>query len=99
MGAAMARNLQRHLAAQKAPNMLYCNRTMSRGDALKPLGGVPEPSFERVVDECGIIFTMVATTHSPTRRSTIYTHTPRMRTRRLTGMDGRRGIGIQRRNP
>jgi 3-hydroxyisobutyrate dehydrogenase-like beta-hydroxyacid dehydrogenase len=65
MGAAMARNLQRHLAAQKAPNMLYCNRTMSRGDALKPLGGVPEPSFERVVDECGIIFTMVDTTHLP----------------------------------
>ncbi|RMJ21020.1 6-phosphogluconate dehydrogenase [Aspergillus sp. HF37] len=60
MGAAMARNLQRHLAAQKAPNMLYCNRTMSRGDALKPLGGVPEPSFERVVAECGIIFTMVS---------------------------------------
>ena len=60
MGLAMARNLQRHLAAQKAANMLYSNRTMSRGDTLAALGGVPEPSFERVVAECGIIFTMVS---------------------------------------
>lgn len=60
MGLAMARNLQRHLAGQKAVNMLYSNRTMSRGETLAALGGIPEPSFERVVAECGIIFTMVS---------------------------------------
>lgn len=58
MGLAMANNLQRHLA-KTATNLTFCNRTMARGDALKSLGGVSEPSFEKVVSNCGIIFTMV----------------------------------------
>lgn len=61
MGLAMASNLQRHLAAKKSLSLLYSNRTMSRGDPLKRLGGTPEPSFEKLVSSCGVIFTMVRT--------------------------------------
>lgn len=59
MGLAMASNLQRHIAAKKALSLVYSNRTLSRGDSLKDLGGVPEKSFEGVVEKSGIIFTMV----------------------------------------
>lgn len=59
MGLAMANNLQRHLAAKKALSLLYSNRTMSRGGPLQALGGIPEPSFDKLVSRCGIIFTMV----------------------------------------
>lgn len=59
MGLAMANNLQRHLVAKKVPGILYSNRTLSRGDPLQALGGTPESSFEKVVGQCGIIFTMV----------------------------------------
>ncbi|KAJ5450662.1 uncharacterized protein N7458_007111 [Penicillium daleae] len=60
MGLAMANNLQRHLAAKKALSLLYTNRTMSRGSPLQSLGGIPEPSFDKLVSRCGIIFTMVS---------------------------------------
>lgn len=63
MGLAMANNLQRHLAAKKAVSLLYSNRTMSRGSPLQSLGGIPEPSFDKLVSRCGIIFTMVRLTH------------------------------------
>lgn len=33
---------------------------MARGESLRELGAVPEPSFEKVVRECGVIFTMVS---------------------------------------
>jgi 3-hydroxyisobutyrate dehydrogenase-like beta-hydroxyacid dehydrogenase len=59
MGLAMANNLQRHLAAKKALSLLYTNRTMSRGSPLQSIGGIPEPSFDKLVSRCGIIFTMV----------------------------------------
>ena len=59
MGLAMANNLQRHLATKKALSLLYSNRTMSRGSPLQSLGGIPEPSFDKLVSCCGIIFTMV----------------------------------------
>lgn len=59
MGQAMASNLQRHLATKKALSLIYSNRTMARGAPLQSLGGVPEPSFEKLVSKCGIIFTMV----------------------------------------
>lgn len=59
MGLAMATNLQKSLVAKKALNLMYSNRTMSHGDSLKALGAVPEPSFEKLVGQCGIIFTMV----------------------------------------
>lgn len=60
MGLAMATNLQRHLATKGALNLVYSNRTMARGDTLKRLGAVPEPSFPKLVAQCRIIFTMVA---------------------------------------
>ncbi|KAJ5987355.1 hypothetical protein N7451_011720 [Penicillium sp. IBT 35674x] len=60
MGLAMASNLQRHLVTKKSLNLLYTNRTMSRGTPLQALGAVAEPSFEKLVSRCGIIFTMVA---------------------------------------
>ncbi|KAH1606018.1 hypothetical protein KXX21_006091, partial [Aspergillus fumigatus] len=60
MGLAMATNLQRHLATKGALNLVYSNRTMARGDTLKRLGAVPEPSFPNLVAQCGIIFTMIS---------------------------------------
>jgi 3-hydroxyisobutyrate dehydrogenase-like beta-hydroxyacid dehydrogenase len=59
MGLAMASNLQRHLVTKKSLNLLYTNRTMSRGAPLQTLGAIAEPSFEKLVSRCGIIFTMV----------------------------------------
>lgn len=60
MGLAMATNLQKHLATKRALNLIYSNRTMARGDALKALGATPENSFSKLVSQCGIIFTMVS---------------------------------------
>lgn len=65
MGLAMANNLQRHLVAKKVPGILYTNRTLSRGNPLQALGGTPESSFEKVVGQCGIIFTMVLASSLP----------------------------------
>lgn len=59
MGLAMASNLQRHLARKTAPSLIYSNRTISRGDPLKKLGGTPADNFSKLVSQCGIIFTMV----------------------------------------
>lgn len=64
MGLAMANNLQRHLVAKKVPGLLYSNRTIARGNPLQALGATPESNFEKVVGQCGIIFTMVL---SPSR--------------------------------
>jgi 3-hydroxyisobutyrate dehydrogenase-like beta-hydroxyacid dehydrogenase len=63
MGLAMASNLQRHVAAKKALSVVYSNRTLSRGDPLKDLGGVPEKNFEAVVERSSVIFTMVKDLH------------------------------------
>ncbi|KAG2415204.1 hypothetical protein HFD88_006395 [Aspergillus terreus] len=63
MGLAMATNLQKHLASRSGSalqNLIYSNRTMARGDALKQLGATPESSFQNLVAQCGIIFTMVS---------------------------------------
>ncbi|KAL2855848.1 hypothetical protein BJY01DRAFT_264230 [Aspergillus pseudoustus] len=61
MGLAMATNLQKHLAKKSIlSSLLYSNRTMTRGDPLRALGGTPETSFSKLVSECGIIFTMVS---------------------------------------
>ncbi|PWY77521.1 NAD(P)-binding protein [Aspergillus heteromorphus CBS 117.55] len=60
MGLAMASNLQKQLVRKATQSLIYNNRTMARGDALKALGGTPESSFPNVVAQCGIIFTMVS---------------------------------------
>ncbi|KAF7159823.1 hypothetical protein CNMCM6106_007202 [Aspergillus hiratsukae] len=74
MGLAMATNLQRHLATKRALNLVYSNRTMARGDTLKSLGALPEPSFPNLVAQCGIIFTMVLLPHPPPPKY-MYMHT------------------------
>lgn len=66
MGLAMATNLQRHLTTKNALNLVYSNRTMSRGEPLKAIGGIPETNFEKLVAQCGIIFTMVSQSVSVT---------------------------------
>ncbi|KAL4977360.1 NAD binding domain of 6-phosphogluconate dehydrogenase-domain-containing protein [Aspergillus desertorum] len=61
MGLAMATNLQKHLATKSTLNsLLFSNRTMSRGNALKALGATAETDFRKLVHKCGIIFTMVS---------------------------------------
>nr|XP_036584650.1 6-phosphogluconate dehydrogenase family protein [Colletotrichum truncatum]KAF6794300.1 6-phosphogluconate dehydrogenase family protein [Colletotrichum truncatum] len=49
MGIGMALNLQNHLAANGLPPLRYSNRTLSRGDALRDVGGLPERDFETLV--------------------------------------------------
>ncbi|TEA10414.1 putative oxidoreductase YfjR [Colletotrichum sidae] len=49
MGIGMALNLQNHLAANALPPLRYSNRTISRGDALKGAGGLPERDFETLL--------------------------------------------------
>lgn len=41
MGLAMALNIQKHLQANGLPDIKYWNRTISKGDALKTIGGEP----------------------------------------------------------
>lgn len=56
MGLGMAINLQRHLVQSGAPS-LYChNRTMSRGDSLEAIGGIPCPSIEDLLCRSDVIF-------------------------------------------
>jgi len=60
MGLPMASNLQKHLVSNLEQNLVYSNRTMSRGAPLEANGAIPEPSFEKLVGRCSIIFTMVS---------------------------------------
>ena len=56
MGLAMAKNLQNHLVKMSMPNIMYFNRTQSRGNALKELGGVPSDGVRELVSGADIIF-------------------------------------------
>ncbi|EWG46950.1 hypothetical protein FVEG_07217 [Fusarium verticillioides 7600] len=56
MGLPMATNLQKHLKSTAAPDLLYYNRTISRGDSLKGLAAQPAPSAKDLVTSCDIIF-------------------------------------------
>ncbi|KZF19602.1 6-phosphogluconate dehydrogenase [Xylona heveae TC161] len=60
MGIGMSKNLQKYLAASGAPPLSYTNRTLSRGDGLKALGGVPYETVGGVVANSDIIFTCVS---------------------------------------
>ncbi|KAH0424884.1 hypothetical protein CcaCcLH18_11311 [Colletotrichum camelliae] len=60
MGIGMALNLHNHLAANGLPPLRYSNRTLSRGDALREVGGLPERDFETLVLKSTIIFTMIS---------------------------------------
>jgi 3-hydroxyisobutyrate dehydrogenase-like beta-hydroxyacid dehydrogenase len=56
MGLPMATNLQRHLSQKGAPSLRYFNRTISRGDSLKDIGGVAATSIKDLVSNTDIIF-------------------------------------------
>lgn len=56
MGLPMATNLQRHLSQKGAPSLRYFNRTISRGDSLKEIGGVAAASIKDLVSSTDIIF-------------------------------------------
>jgi 3-hydroxyisobutyrate dehydrogenase-like beta-hydroxyacid dehydrogenase len=61
MGLAMANNIQKHLKQESLSSLRYWNRTLSRGDPLKELGGVPCQSVEDLVQSCDMIFISVRT--------------------------------------
>lgn len=56
MGLGMATNLQSHLSRLRAPSLRYHNRTMSRGQPLQDLGGVPCESIAGLISQTDIIF-------------------------------------------
>lgn len=59
MGLAMATNMQKHLSTSQLPPLQYWNRTISRGDSLKDIGGEPASSVEELVQSCDLIFISV----------------------------------------
>lgn len=56
MGLGMATNLQRHLSRLGAPALHYHNRTMSRGQTLQGLAGVPCENITDLVSKSDVIF-------------------------------------------
>lgn len=56
MGLGMATNLQRHLSQLGAPALHYHNRTMSRGQTLQDLSGVPCDNITDLVSKSDVIF-------------------------------------------
>ncbi|KAF4885899.1 Glyoxylate/succinic semialdehyde reductase 2 [Colletotrichum fructicola] len=56
MGIGMAVNLQKHLAQNGAPSLQYHNRTMSRGEPLESIGGIPRPEIKHLLTNSDIIF-------------------------------------------
>ena len=60
MGAAMAKNMQRHLAANNSPPLIVFNRTASRMDPVIALGAIPSESESQLVAESGIVFISVS---------------------------------------
>lgn len=56
MGLPMATNLQRHLSKIGGRDLQFYNRTMSRGEPLQSLGGVPATSIKSMVANTDIIF-------------------------------------------
>ncbi|RYN35819.1 hypothetical protein AA0113_g1288 [Alternaria arborescens] len=60
MGLAMATNMQKHLKKHGLPLLKYWNRTISRGDSLKDIGGTPCPSIADLAQNCDVIFISVS---------------------------------------
>ncbi|SPJ75282.1 related to gamma hydroxybutyrate dehydrogenase [Fusarium torulosum] len=56
MGLPMASNLQKHLSSKNASNLIYYNRTITRGDPLKDLGAQPASTAKELVTKSDIIF-------------------------------------------
>ncbi|KAF2800921.1 hypothetical protein K505DRAFT_263006 [Melanomma pulvis-pyrius CBS 109.77] len=60
MGLAMALNIQKYLSENKFPALRYSNRTLSRGEPLEKLGGVPCQSIAELGQSCDVIFISVS---------------------------------------
>ncbi|TVY83885.1 Glyoxylate/succinic semialdehyde reductase [Lachnellula suecica] len=60
MGIGMAKNLQKHLTSISAPALIYTNRTLSRGEPLKELGGIPVETVTEVAQKSTMIFSCVS---------------------------------------
>ena len=61
MGLGMAKNLQRHLRTLSgASDLVYTNRTISRGTPLAELGGVACETVGGVVQQTDIVFISVS---------------------------------------
>lgn len=56
MGLPMATNLQKHLSSTENSSLIYFNRTISRGDALKDISARPASSAKDLVSNSDIIF-------------------------------------------
>lgn len=56
MGIGMATNLQKHLAQTSSANLIYHNRTISRGEPLDQLGASAASSIADVAQKADIIF-------------------------------------------
>jgi hypothetical protein len=59
MGLSMATNIHKYLTDKSLPPLQYWNRTISRGDPLKQIGGNPCQSPQDIVHNCDIIFISV----------------------------------------
>lgn len=62
MGIGMSKNLQKYLKRMSAPDLIYTNRTLSRGESLKELGAVPSETVEEIASKSEIIFSCVRLT-------------------------------------
>jgi hypothetical protein len=71
MGLAMATNIQKHLRKIGSPALHYTNRTLSRGDPLKEIGGIPSESIGELVQISGVIFISVRIPSQKGPRATI----------------------------
>ncbi|KAJ9133750.1 6-phosphogluconate dehydrogenase family protein [Pleurostoma richardsiae] len=60
MGIGMSRNLQEYLKSSGAPNLIFTNRTLSRGQALQDLGAIPVETVGEVAKRSDIIFSCVS---------------------------------------
>jgi 3-hydroxyisobutyrate dehydrogenase-like beta-hydroxyacid dehydrogenase len=60
MGLAMATNIQKYLRQHNLPPLKYWNRTLSRGDDLKDIGGTSCRSIADLVQSCDVIFISVS---------------------------------------
>lgn len=56
----MALNLQKYLNKQGQPGLIYYNRTISKGDAIKEIGGVPASNITELASKCDIVFLCVS---------------------------------------
>lgn len=56
MGVGMAMNLQKHLSRSGTSRLRYYNRTLSRGEPLEAIGGVPCSKVADLVSKSDIVF-------------------------------------------